>query len=376
MTRSAGWLFASGLALVGAGRLFGVEEFYGLGLVGPILVITSWLRVRTTGASLVASRQLDPPLPTAGDDVQVRLTVAAVDRSPGCDVEDRLPLDGRVVLSLGAMSTGASSTATYRVPTSRRGRIEIGPATGLLADPFGLAIRRTALADREVVTVLPRWTPLRWVRPGDGVGPLDRAILRMTTGSGRDDLRGMRSFRPGDDRRSVDWKASARRGAPIVREFEERSPVLVELVLLSSTNGGFSDEGFERAVSAVRSFVEADATAGFTTSMRVVLPNRSTLTVTPETLDDVRRALATITPDSTEVLPAPTSGELIVSIRFAGSRASLTDPRTRRISATLFFDSPLESPDERDFTAVAVDDPVAAWSSLSRPAGTVESDRP
>lgn len=368
MTRSAAWLSASGLVMVGAGRLFGVEEFYGLGLVGPILVIASWLRVRTAGASLVVSRRIEPRHPTAGDDVNVRLTVAAIERSPGCDVEDRLPLDGRVVLSLGPMSTGASTTAAYRVPTTRRGRIEVGPATGVLTDPFGLVVRRTRLADPEEIIVLPRWTSLRWVRPGDGVGPLDRAVLRLTSGAGRDDLRGMRAFRTGDDRRAIDWKASARRGAPVVREFEERPPLIVELVLLSSGTGGFSDEGFERAVSAVRSFVEAEAAAGFTTATRVVLPGR-TLPLDSETIDDVRRALATITPEPAESLPAPSSGDVVVSVRFAGSRATLVDPRTRRVSATLFFDPPAEPPDERDFTAVAVADPGVAWSSLSRPAG-------
>jgi len=382
MTRSAGWLFASGALLVGAGRLFGIEEFYGLGLVGPILVIVSWVRVRTTRATLVASRRIEPRLPTAGEDVQVRLTVATTDRSPSCDVEDLLPLEGRVVLALGSMPAGASTTASYRVPTSRRGRIKVGPATGVLSDPFGLASRRHRLAEREEIIVQPRWWSMSWVRPGEGVGPLDRAILRMASGFGRDDLRGMRAFRTGDDRRAIDWKASARRGSPVVREFEERSPVVVELVLLSMTTGGFTDDGFERAVSGVRSFVEAEAAAGFTTAMRVVPPTGTVVPVTSDTIDEVRRMLATITGDTDPLLPAPTSGELVVSVRFAGTRADLSDARSRRVAATLYFDhpsigsfdQPVERRDGRDFAAVAVHDPADAWSSLSRPSG-VEAGR-
>lgn len=375
MNRSSVWLVVTAPLLIGAGRLFGVEELYALGAAGGLLPVVCWIGVRTTRLQLVTNRRIEPTLPTAGDDVRVELAIAATDRSPSCEVEDALPLGGKIRIDVGALAAGSGTTASYRFTTSRRGRIDVGPATGVLSDPFGISSRRSVLGSTSSILVQPRWTPLTWVRPGEGVGPVDRAIRRLVAGFTPDDLRGVREFRPGDDRRNVDWKATARRGRPMVREFENRSPVTVELVLTPIDLGGFTEEGFERAVGAVRSFVESLAADGFGVDARMLLPGFDIIDISPSTLDDARRRLATVAGDGEPPEPHRSTNEATLVVRFTGARSDLVEPRGRCVEATLHFDTPMgglitERPEngQRFVVDAGVDLPTA-WSSLSRPPG-------
>ena len=68
-----------------------------------------------------------------------------------------------------------------------------------------------------------------------------------------EDFRGLRSYRPGDPIKHIDWSAWARTGKPVIREYE--NVFFPRYALVLDTNGSFENsEMFEGAVSIAASF--------------------------------------------------------------------------------------------------------------------------
>ncbi|WP_010630532.1 DUF58 domain-containing protein [Sporolactobacillus vineae] len=117
-------------------------------------------------------------------------------------------------------------------------------------DPFGFFQKRCTLPCRSTLTVYPKIRPvvLSGLR-----NRLDRASI-----SGDADIfqfSGLRDYQPGDRLSWMDWKASARKNAPVARQFEPEVEHHAEVVLSS-----FKDDPaviFERAVSFTASMVIA-----------------------------------------------------------------------------------------------------------------------
>lgn len=153
-----------------------------------------------------------------------RSVVTAVESLPGPlddgrDVERRLVLDGGRWVD----------EAITRVPPQRG--VGSGGAIHLRAEgPWGLAVRAQVVAAPWALTVLPalddRARALPTARRRREAGQRPERIA----GEGRE-LDGLREWVPGDDTRTLDWKATARRGKPIVRRYrdERRQPVLLAL---------------------------------------------------------------------------------------------------------------------------------------------------
>ena len=89
----------------------------------------------------------------------------------------------------------------------RGGEIVVLPRPGV-ADPDGLR---------------------RWFLRNAGDGQSRRALRRATTDQA--EVRGVRAYRPGDPLRDVHWRTTARRGEPMVREYDAApSPELLLVV--------------------------------------------------------------------------------------------------------------------------------------------------
>ncbi|MEE8410101.1 MAG: DUF58 domain-containing protein [Myxococcota bacterium] len=125
---------------------------------------------------------------------------------------------------------GGVSTVTFRAVPRRRGVHELGDTWMRQESPLGLWARRIVVHAAVRVAV---WPDLR--------GPADDLLGREVEGEGSNvawgpqqvgsDLRGLRPFQSGDDPRHVDWKATARLGAPIVREWQPDQRRAVVLAL-------------------------------------------------------------------------------------------------------------------------------------------------
>ncbi|MEA5456391.1 DUF58 domain-containing protein [Sinomonas sp. JGH33] len=139
----------------------------------------------------------------------------------------------------------------FTIPTQRRGVLQLGPARSVKSDPLGLLRRERSLTEPEQLYIHPRTVALTGTSTG---------LLRDLDGVARqrlsnDDIsfHALREYAPGDDRRHIHWKSSARSQRLMVRQFEEtrRSQVAI---LLSSHPTEYSDpEEFELAVSVAGS---------------------------------------------------------------------------------------------------------------------------
>lgn len=133
---------------------------------------------------------------------------------------------GRVTLrGSWPLRAGAAQTFEYTTPTSRRGRFELGAITLRASGPLGLALRQIRFPTERRLTVVPGIENIRRYELLALVGRLRELGLRPARlrGEGTSFAR-LREYAPGEDLRRVDWKATARRGKWISREYEaERS---------------------------------------------------------------------------------------------------------------------------------------------------------
>lgn len=136
----------------------------------------------------------------------------------------------------GAVRLEASLDAT------ERGTTHIGDIHMRVLSPMGLLWRRVRVSRHDRVTVQPGLRELRRHRLLALHHRVDLGPRRVReVGEGREFER-LREYVRGDDPRRIDWKATARRGAPIVRQYEaERS----QSIVLALDAGRLMSERFE-----------------------------------------------------------------------------------------------------------------------------------
>ena len=158
MPTRAGWLLVAGsVAIVATGRAFGAIELYVLGAIGLVAVLVAVVAMARRRPEVTVERRVVPERVTVGGSARVELSVrAARRRVPPVALVDPVSSTVGARLVVGPVAAGEVAVAAYRLPTGRRGVLELGPLQAHLGDPFGLASRRLADGDRLRVTVLPR----------------------------------------------------------------------------------------------------------------------------------------------------------------------------------------------------------------------------
>ena len=143
------------------------------------------------------------------------------------------PTGGPDSVRLGATDRRDGTTRLVRTYRGyRRGRHELGDLRLRLTGPLGLVQRQARLFGSQAVDVEPALLNLdsilklaaseRWQ---------DLGVRRLRRRGGLTEFESLRDYVQGDDPRLVDWKAFARKGRPIVREYqEERGQELILLV--------------------------------------------------------------------------------------------------------------------------------------------------
>jgi len=124
-------------------------------------------------------------------------------------------------------------TTTHLLP-SRRGDIHAGGVTIRAMGPLGIAGRQATIAVDGKVRVLPEFRARRHL-------PSKLARLREMDGAASVQVRGqgtefdsLREYVPGDDVRSIDWRATARRAEVVVRTWRPERDRRVLIVVDSS----------------------------------------------------------------------------------------------------------------------------------------------
>jgi uncharacterized protein (DUF58 family) len=229
-TAQAGWLF-----VLSAGVL-------GLVLSG----VFTWHRLR----SVTVTRSL-PARARVGEDVAVTLSVhnAANKRLPVMRVEDTYPAFGELAIACESVPRGAVAGIELQRVAVRRGVFEGAEVTLSTAAPFGVMRTRRTTAVPSHLIVHPAITDVSgFPLPETAAVTADEALAVARSGAG-EVFAGVRDYRPGDQRRWIHWRTTARTGRLAVREQEEpaRSPVVLVVAGLGA------DDGAERVASAAAS---------------------------------------------------------------------------------------------------------------------------
>jgi uncharacterized protein (DUF58 family) len=257
-------LLAAGLLLAPLAAIEPLALPAAVGLDLALLALAALDARRAPGsAALRAHRDVRTPLTAfAPNRVTVRLAsavpaplaVEAADAPPpgfetsGHRARLRLPPRGEALLAYDA------------VPRAR-GRARFGDLHLRVRGPLGLAAREVRLPIAADVDVFPDL-----VAGAAAVEPREAGGRRARAGAEGREFAALRGYLPGDDVRAVDWKATARRGAPVVRTFQPERNQTVWLLLdcgrhLSARHAG-GRTALDHAVEAALALARAAAARG------------------------------------------------------------------------------------------------------------------
>jgi len=131
--------------------------------------------------------------------------------------------------------------------------VHFSPATVARPDPLGLIRAMRRYPARQSLLVLPRIYRIpRLHLPGRRKYQHGGMSLASRIGDSQEFL-SLRDYQPGDPVRSIHWRSYAKRGQPIVKEFQDEFFVRQGLVLDTFLEGG-TEAMFEDAVSLAASF--------------------------------------------------------------------------------------------------------------------------
>ncbi|HEY0218119.1 MAG TPA: DUF58 domain-containing protein, partial [Cellulomonas sp.] len=161
---------------------------------------------------------------------------------------------GRADLSVPALAAGIQHEELFAVPTDRRAVVTVGPVRAVRGDPLGLAVRHAVTTGSEQLYVHPRVVMLTGA---------DAGLLRDLEGGSTRDLsdsdlafHALRDYVVGDDRRSIHWRTTARRGVLTVKQYEDTRRTQTAVALATDPRDyrrGDGDAELELAVSVVAS---------------------------------------------------------------------------------------------------------------------------
>lgn len=175
----------------------------------------------------------------AWNPVRLRIRNASGRRLPGLVLRDLVPLDfgveppAGVRLDVPPVASGATAEIGYRVHPRHRGDFTFGDVHLRLLGPLGLAQRQASVrGTARAVRVYPNLRDLRkydlMARRGLQMEAGTRAIRQAGAST---EFERLREYVPDDEYRRINWKATARRGKPIVNELQtERSQNLVVMI--------------------------------------------------------------------------------------------------------------------------------------------------
>ncbi len=157
---------------------------------------------------------------TAGERVAGRIEVRSTARGRLLPARLELPVGPQVAdFPLPSLRPGGRHEELFAIPTVRRSVIEVGPVRSVRGDPWGLIARRVAWTGVVEVFVHPALVPLTGAAAGV-LRDLEGQATRVVSNSDLS-FHALRDYEPGDDRRHIHWKTTARTGTLMVRQFED-----------------------------------------------------------------------------------------------------------------------------------------------------------
>jgi uncharacterized protein (DUF58 family) len=222
--------------------------------------------------ALEVSVDTQPRRVVAGAPVVVGITATGASRRALLPVELDVPIgNSSTRLALPGLANGAVHEELISVQTVRRGVITVGPASCLRGDPFGLCRRSTTWGSPTEVFVHPVTVALAPL----GVGLLRDLEGRTSNNRSNSDLafHSLRDYVPGDDRRHIHWRSSAKLATSdqesrfLVRQFLDTRRTHLAVVVDGDPAAYQDPEDFESAIAAAASVVARAARDDMRTSV-------------------------------------------------------------------------------------------------------------
>ncbi|RKS72559.1 uncharacterized protein (DUF58 family) [Motilibacter peucedani] len=198
-------------------------------LVAALVCLDAWLAARVRDVRVERSGDTAARL---GDTARVTLVVESPRRLRG-SVRDAWPPSAGAVTQRHALdlAPGDRARLTTELHPTRRGDRAAAGVTVRSTGPLGLGARQRSRQVPWTVRVLPPFTSRRHL-PGKlaRLRELDGRSALLLRGQGTE-FDSLRAYVPGDDVRSVDWRATARRPEVVVRTWRPERDRRVLLVL-------------------------------------------------------------------------------------------------------------------------------------------------
>lgn len=202
----------------------------GLGIVAPGAWAAALAWVALMLVLVLADALLAPPLGAARLSVA---TPAAIHVGETIDLAPRLERGDRVLpatfaAELGGPMERVGPRTSTRFRAVRRGRAVLETLWARQAGPMGLAWRQTRRPGGQSIAVLPDIRPVRDEGMRQYLNSQHTGLrMRRDSGDGQE-FQVLTEFQPGMERRSIDWKASAKHGELLAREYQtERDNAVV-----------------------------------------------------------------------------------------------------------------------------------------------------
>jgi len=174
-------------------------------------------------------------------------------------------------IAVGSLAAGEKTTLRYGAVCYRRGVFGIGPLEVRREFPLGLFKNRRLIDERCSIKIYPHLYPNRGFHLVAG-GTRERVGLNTIDKSGlSNDFFGVREYRPGDSRRLIHWKSTARQQKLMVKELEMPADLDLTAVIDLDRAAWSGDEKyntFEYAVKIVGAVSEEVLAKGY--GLRIV----------------------------------------------------------------------------------------------------------
>ncbi|MET8998419.1 DUF58 domain-containing protein [Amycolatopsis sp. NPDC004169] len=264
LTRRGGGLLSAAVLCLVAGLVLGfplLRLVAGAAVAVVVVAVLSCVR----RVSIDVHRELVPDRVERGDAAAATLTLTnrSKRRSSGFTAIDPPTEEAR--LAVPPLAPGASKERSYRLPTQRRGVLTVGPLTVRRADLLGLVVAEARGGSTSTLLVHPRRH-----RVGVSLGAHPRhhheGVIAPRPMAGSTDLRAVREYVLGDELRHVHWRATAKTGRMMVREYVDPAQPRFT-VLLDDRMDAVDEDGFEAAVEIAASLTHASAAAGTQTRL-------------------------------------------------------------------------------------------------------------
>ncbi len=261
-----GWSAVALAVILGALALvLGYTEL----LIIAFALVVAWLIavvVALRGSGISAERIVAPQRVKEGDPSSGLLTIRNEGRLRAPPALALELFDGRreIPIPLPSIPAGSEHVHSYPLDTTARGRFRVGPLRFGRADPFRFVRTATARGNSTHLIVHP-FTYHVPPMPSGRVRDLE-GTMQSKRAQGGIAFHNLREYVPGDDRRLIHWRSSAKTDTLMVKHNVVTHEPSLAIVL--DTSGVYSDsEAFEDAVRVAASLMVSGVRDGFPTAL-------------------------------------------------------------------------------------------------------------